>query len=96
MPRRPGVFRTTRRIGETVSAGEAVATIAGDEDVDLAAPIAGALRGLTRDRVPVARGAKIVEVDPRGPGAEGTGLGERPRRIAAAILTLVDGAPAAR
>ena len=40
-----------------------IATI-GDEP--LAAPLDGILRGLSHDGVPVQRGTKVLEVDPRG------------------------------
>jgi xanthine dehydrogenase accessory factor len=46
----------------------------------------GVLRGLVRDGVPVRAGAKLVEVDPRGDPALCFGLGERPKRIALAVL----------
>jgi hypothetical protein len=36
----------------------------------LTAPLDGVLRGLTRDCVPVTTRTKVIEVDPRGAGAE--------------------------
>ena len=83
-----GVFRTQRRLGELVAAGDVVATVDGQP---LLAPIAGALRGLTRDGIRVARDTKVIEVDPRGTTAGIFGLGERPRRIAEAVLSVVAG-----
>jgi hypothetical protein len=53
------------------------------------------LRGLVRDGVPVAAGAKLAEVDPRGDPALCFGLGERPRRIAEAVAALLAGGPVA-
>lgn len=50
-----GVFRTRRRVGEAVAAGEIVAHVG---EVPLPAPLGGVLRGLTRDGVPVAAGAR--------------------------------------
>jgi xanthine dehydrogenase accessory factor len=55
----------------------------------LTAPIAGALRGLTHDGVPVSLRTKVIEVDPRGDRGNLRGLGERPRRIAAGVLAAV-------
>jgi len=81
-----GVFRTTLRIGDTVTAGQEVATI---DEFHLQAPIAGILRGLTHDGVPVARKTKVIEVDPRGPHAQITGIAERPRRIAGGVLDAI-------
>lgn len=83
-----GVFRTRCRIGAAVRAGEVVAHLDG---APLLAPLNGVLRGLTRDGVPVAVGTKVVEVDPRGPDAVVTGIGERPGRIADGVLRAVVG-----
>jgi xanthine dehydrogenase accessory factor len=55
----------------------------------LASPIGGALRGLTRDGVPVAERTKVIEVDPRGAGAPVAGIGERPAGIADAVAEVV-------
>ena len=82
-----GLFRTRCRISDLVTAGDVVAHIDG---VDLRAPLGGSLRGLTHDAVPVAEGAKVIEVDPRGPAAIVTGIGERPARIATGVLHAVE------
>ena len=82
-----GVLRTAAAIGDRVSAGEVVATI-GEEQ--LPAPLDGILRGLTHDRVPVTRGAKVLEVDPRGDPASAVGVGVRPGRIAAGVLKAIE------
>lgn len=81
-----GCFVSLRRIGEAVAAGEPVGRIDG---TPLTAPIDGAIRGLTRSGVAVDVGAKIIEVDPRGPAAVTGGVGERPRRIAEGVLAAV-------
>ena len=80
-----GVFHTKAQIGDVVSAGQEIAAIA---DVGLRAPLAGTLRGLTHDGVPVVAGTKVIEVDPRA-RAEMTGIGERPRRIADGVLVAI-------
>jgi xanthine dehydrogenase accessory factor len=77
-----GVFRTTHKIGDHVSS-DPVGTLGG---TPVPAPMPGVLRGLVRDGVRVRAGAKLVEVDPRGDPALCFGLGERPKRIAAAVL----------
>ncbi len=74
-----GELTTTLRIGDVVSAGQEVARI-GTEI--LRAPLSGRLRGLTHAGAFITLGAKVVEVDPRGPTAQVHGLGDRPRRIA--------------
>ena len=89
-----GTFRTERSIGDLVAAGETVGWIEpapvasgpAGAATPLAAPIAGALRGLTHTGVPVGVRAKVIEVDPRGARASVRGIGERPGRIAAGIL----------
>ena len=81
-----GVLRTAWQIGDAVRAGETVAHLGA---LTLTAPLAGVLRGLTRDGVPVARGTKVIEVDPRSTGAVVTGIGERPLRIAESVLQAV-------
>jgi xanthine dehydrogenase accessory factor len=78
-----GCFETQRRIGDHVDQSAVVASIAG---LSLCAPIAGVIRGLTRDGVQVAPQTKVIEVDPRGDRTAAFGLGARPRRIADGVL----------
>ena len=66
--------------------GETVATIDGEA---LLARLGGILRGLVHDGVPVAAGAKVVEVDPRGDLTKVYGIGPRPRRIAEGVLEAI-------
>jgi xanthine dehydrogenase accessory factor len=82
-----GVLRTSASIAQRVRAGEVVATI-GDEP--LAAPLDGILRGLTHDGVPVERGAKVLEVDPRCDVSKVVGIGARPRQIAEGVLRAIE------
>jgi xanthine dehydrogenase accessory factor len=81
-----GTFRTALQIGDMVSAGQEVAYV---DKIPLHAPIDGILRGLTHDGVPVAKKAKIIEVDPRGAQAQISGIAERPRRIAQGVLEAI-------
>ena len=83
-----GVMRTSAQIAQRVHAGELVAAI-GDEQ--LLAPLDGILRGLVHDGVPVAAGAKVLEVDPRNDLAKVLGIGPRPRRIAEGVLAAIGG-----
>jgi xanthine dehydrogenase accessory factor len=77
-----GRFSSKHAIGELVMAGDMVARV---DDHALTAPLTGAIRGLTRSGVAVDTGTKVIEIDPRGPQAVFTGLGERPRRIAESV-----------
>lgn len=61
-----GVFTGTRRIGDRVEAGETVGYVAGEP---MKATIGGVLRGLLADGVPVTKGLKSGDVDPRGEAA---------------------------
>jgi xanthine dehydrogenase accessory factor len=82
-----GVLQTEAAIGQRVRGGEVVASI-GDEM--LLAPLAGILRGLTHDGVPVEAGMKVVEVDPRGQMEAVVGIGPRPMRIADGVLAAIE------
>jgi xanthine dehydrogenase accessory factor len=78
-----GLMVTRFQIGNRVNEGDAVAAIG---DTTLIAPLTGQLRGLTHDGAWVAKGTKVIEIDPRDDAAEVRGLGERPRRIAEGVL----------
>jgi len=81
-----GIFHTALQIGDRVSAGQEVARV---NEILLYAPISGILRGLTHDDVPVAKEAKIIEVDPRSEQAPISGIAERPGRIATGVLQAI-------
>jgi len=80
---RAGRFHTQARIGERVAAGSVVASL---DALEVLAPVAGVLRGLSARGARVVAGQKLVEVDPRGDAALCFGIGERPARIAAGVL----------
>ena len=82
-----GIFTTVHHIGDAIQAEDEIARI-GDSIVR--APLAGVLRGLTRNGVAVTAGTKVVEVDPRGAEVSVSGLGERPSRIAEGVLAALD------
>ena len=81
-----GVFSAKCEIGDVVEQGQTIARIGRRV---IKAPLSGRLRGLTRSGVAVPKGAKIVEVVPAGAREKVSGIGERPRRVADAVLTLV-------
>ncbi len=56
-----GVFASLKEIGDWVTAGEVVGYIG---NFPVVAPTGGILRGLLRSGLAVAKGSKIVEVDP--------------------------------
>jgi xanthine dehydrogenase accessory factor len=81
-----GKFATPCDIGDAVRRGEMIAKV-GRRTIK--APFAGRLRGLARPGQPVGRGAEIAEIVPAGTDEKIVGIGERPRRIAESVLTLV-------
>jgi xanthine dehydrogenase accessory factor len=81
-----GIFQTDYKIGDHVKAGDPIGAVG---SYLLTAPLDGVLRGLVRDGVPVSAGAKVIEVDPRGDPGLVRGIGERPARIADAVVTAV-------
>lgn len=77
-----GTWRTEARLGEPVQRGDLIGRL---DESDMHAPIAGWLRGLTRDGVQVRAHQRLAEVDPRE-SPEIEGLGERPRAIARGVM----------
>ena len=58
-----GAFRSVRRIGDLVKAGDVAGYVSGEPMV---CTIDGVLRGLIADGIPVRKGMKSGDVDPRG------------------------------
>jgi xanthine dehydrogenase accessory factor len=81
-----GIFASDFAIGDTVAAGQIVAHVG---NASLGAPLDGWLRGLTRSGVPVTKGTKVIEIDPRGEDAVISGIGERPAKIADGVIRAV-------
>jgi xanthine dehydrogenase accessory factor len=81
-----GHFHTDHEIGTAVEPGQPVAWV---DETPLVAQIGGVIRGVTRDGVRVSRGAKVVDIDPRGDARGLDGIGERPRRIAEGVLAAI-------
>lgn len=95
---RDGIFFTSRNIGEEVERGERVGTVVsvyGVEDYRRGVPvdssyavkarIAGVLRGLLRDGVPVREDDKIGDVDPRGRTDDLDHISDKARRVAEGV-----------
>ena len=81
-----GLFRSAANIGDDVQQGQVIAWV---DSIPLQAPLTGRLRGLTHTGVPVTKGTKVIEVDPRGENAEISGIAERPKRIAEGVLRAI-------
>jgi xanthine dehydrogenase accessory factor len=81
-----GTWRTSATLGQVVQAGEVLGRLGTHS---IGAPIAGTLRGLSRDGVEVLSGQRLLEVDPR-PEPQISGLGERPLAIANGVAAALD------
>jgi xanthine dehydrogenase accessory factor len=101
---RDGIFFTQRKIGQEVQQGERIGTVVsvyGVEDfrqgvpVDASYPvkarISGVLRGLLRDGVPVKKGDRIADVDPRGQTDDLDHISDKARRVAEGVLEALMG-----
>jgi xanthine dehydrogenase accessory factor len=95
---RDGIFFTQQRIGGQVDRGERIGTVVsvyGVEDfrqgvpVDASYPvtarISGVLRGLLRDGVPVKKGDRIADIDPRGNTDDLNNISDKSRRVAEGV-----------
>jgi xanthine dehydrogenase accessory factor len=79
-----------RAIGDTVDANELVATVAGRE---VRAQIAGVLRGLIHETVPLTPGMKIGDVDPRAVPRYCFTISDKSLAIGGGVLEAVLSAP---
>lgn len=82
-----GIFMPTAAIGDILSAGEQVGSVAG---IPVAGQIAGALRGLIHTGVFVKRGEKIGDIDPRSDGALCFRISDKARKIGEGVCKAID------
>lgn len=83
---RDGLFQTDREIGEMVSAGEVVASVAGKP---VRVEIAGIIRALLRNETAVKKGTKLGEIDPSGDKEAAYTIRPRVRAIAGGVLEAI-------
>ncbi|MEY9178697.1 hypothetical protein ABIG06_000404 [Bradyrhizobium sp. USDA 326] len=81
-----GRWHTPVEIGTRVYKGLVLGHLSG---VPVLAPRDGVLRGIARDGSEVPSGVKLLEIDPRGRGAQWTGTDQRGRAIANATAAAV-------
>jgi len=81
-----GRWHTAVEIGSRVFKGFVLGHLAG---APVRAPCDGILRGVARDGQDMPQGVKLLEIDPRGRHAQWTGIDDRGRTIAAAVLRAV-------
>lgn len=82
-----GRWHSAVEIGRRVFKGFVLGHLAGSP---VRAPCDGIVRGIARDGVEVPAKVKLVEIDPRGRHAQWTGIDDRGRGIAAAVMRAVD------
>lgn len=81
-----GVFRGVKAIGDRIAAGETVGWVG---DIPMTSRIEGVLRGILRDGVPVTRGMKSGDVDPRGQRINCFTISDKARAVAGGVLEAV-------
>lgn len=81
-----GIFTTNREIGDSVVAHQIIGQVG---DVPLEAPISGVLRGLLRDGVRVAKGGKLIEVDPVNDRAICNFIADKMRKIGEGVVEAI-------
>ena len=81
-----GVFISKLKIGDTIAARQTMGQVDG---VPLAAPMSGILRGLIRSGVKVAKGDKLIEIDPVNDSAICFTMRDKMRTIAGGVLEAI-------
>ena len=83
---RTGTFHERIAMGAVVVAGDVIGDVDGEP---VPAPIAGLLRGVLKGGVSVPAGAKVGDVDPRGPGVNAAIISDKARAVAAGVLEAI-------
>ena len=81
-----GVFKGCRNIGDLVEKGEIIGYV---DSVPVRTKIAGKLRGLLADGIPVTEHFKLADVDPRGKDADHTTCSDKAMAVAGGVLEAV-------
>jgi xanthine dehydrogenase accessory factor len=83
---RAGVFHTAHDLGDQVEAGQLVGAV---DDEALTAKVGGIIRGIVKSGLPVAEGAKLVDIDPRRQESALSEISQKAWRIADAVLSVI-------
>ena len=81
-----GIFHPERNIGEVVREGDRVANVDG---VPVRAKTDGLIRGMLQDGVPVTRGLKCGDIDPRGSGIDFMSVSDKSLAIGGGVLEAI-------
>lgn len=83
---RAGTFTAQASIGDVVIPRQVLGHVDGEP---VLASIAGLLRGLVADGVPVLAGVKVGDIDPRGPAVSAARISDKARAVAAGVLEAI-------
>jgi len=81
-----GIFKTDRKIGESINAGEVIGAVDG---LEIHAQINGVIRGLLRSGFPVVKHLKIGDIDPRGIRRYCYTISDKARTISGSVLEAI-------
>ena len=81
-----GILRAHRKIGDTVAAGDVIATVSGQA---MAAAMPGLLRGLVFPDSEVVANQKVGDIDPRGDPVHCYTLSDKTRTISGAAVEII-------
>lgn len=85
-PPHPGVFQTTKKIGDPVKPGDIIGHV---DDIPVKAKLAGVLRGLLHEGTPVTNRIKVADIDPRNKPENCFLISDKARAIAGGVLEAV-------
>lgn len=83
---RDGLFEPLREIGDVVDTGELIAYVGGEP---IRSKIKGAIRGLLREGIPVQKGMKVGDIDPRGVRDHCFTISDKARAVAGGVLEAI-------
>lgn len=81
-----GIFHPEKNIGDLVKEGDRVANVDG---IPVYALTAGKIRGLLQDGIPVTKGLKAGDVDPRGSSADHMTVSDKALSIGGGVLEAI-------
>ena len=81
-----GLFKSARSIGDIVSAGDTIGSVAGHR---VSSRVDGVVRGMIRSETRVTKGLKIGDIDPRGHRDFCFTISEKARAIAGSVLEAI-------
>ena len=84
----PGIFHSEHQIGDLVEKDDIIAYV---DETPIQATLSGMIRGLLNSGLSVAKGFKIIDIDPRGTDADYTTVSDKAKAIGGGVLEALDG-----